>query len=129
MSLLHRNLIAAAFKQMMTDIEPIAAKTAETVLSVVAPAAAPIATAAIDTAEAIFGQTTSSHVDAAVAAATAPPAPATPSAAPAAVPAPAVVNLAADKNAAALAAVDALALQLSNLATQLAAIRTNIAPQ
>jgi hypothetical protein len=131
MSLLHRNLVAAAFQDMMRKIEPIAAETAEAVLSVVAPAAAPIATAAIETAEAVFGQTSSSHVDAAVAAASAPPAPATPSATPAAVPAPAApapVNLAADKSTAALAAVDALAMQLSQLATQLAAIRSNLVP-
>ena len=135
MSLLHRNLIAAAFKDMLAKIEPIAAETAEAVISVVAPASAPIANAAIETAEAIFGapgQTTSSHVDAAVAAASgqttaapsAAPAPA-PSAPAAPAPAP-VVNVAADKSSAALAAVDALALQLSNLATQLAAIRTNL---
>lgn len=133
MSLLHRNLVAAAFQEMLKKIEPIAQETAEAVLAVVAPASVPIAHVAIETAEAIFGQTTSDHVAAGVAAASASPASATPSAAPAALPAapasaPALVNVAADKNTAALAAVDALAMQLSQLATQLAAIRSNLTP-
>jgi hypothetical protein len=131
MSLLHRNLVAAAFQELMRKIEPAVADTAEAVLAVVAPKVAPLATAVIETAAAIYGATTSDHVAAGVAAAGAPPAAPTPAAAPAApapVPVAAPVNLAAGPNQAALAAVDALGLQLSQLATQLAAIRSNLVP-
>jgi hypothetical protein len=128
MSLLHRNLVAAAFQEMLKKIEPIAAETAEVVLSVIAPKVSPIAGAAIEAAEAIFG---SDHIAAGVAAASAPPA-ALPSVATPAAPAPAApaapVNLSAGPNQAVLAAVDALGMQLSQIATQLAALRSNIAP-
>lgn len=128
MSLLHRNLVAAAFQEMLRKIEPIAVETANAVLTVVAPKVAPLASVAIEAAEAIYGATTSDHVAAGVAAASAPPAPI--NAAPVVpVPAaPAAVNLAAGPAQAALAAVDALAMQLSQLATQLAAIRSNLVP-
>lgn len=138
MSLLHRNLVASAFQEMLKKFEPIAAEAAETVVAIVAPAAAPLVQAGaaiveeltgVSSAGAPAGAVTSDHVAAGVAAAGAQPAastPAVPSAPPPAAAAP-VVLLSADKNTAALAAVDALGLQLANLATQLAAIRCNIA--
>jgi hypothetical protein len=138
MSLLHRNLVAAAFQEMIKKFEPIAAETAEAVIGIVAPAAAPLIDAGVQVAEAVLGlnagATTSSTIAAGVAAASAPPAPVSPGAltaapAPVAPAAPARVNLAAGPNQAALAAVDALAMQLSQLATQLAAIRSNLVPQ
>jgi hypothetical protein len=131
MSLLHRNLVAAAFQEMLKKFEPIAAETAEAVVGIVAPGAAPLIDAGIEVARAALGATTSDTIAAGVAAASAPQAaPAAAPAAPAAAApaAPAVVNLAANQNQAALAAVDALALQMSQLATQLAAIRSNLVP-
>ncbi len=139
MSLLHRNLVAAAFQEMIKKFEPIAAETAEAVVGIVAPAAAPLINAGVEVAEAVLGlnagATSSATIAAGVAAASAPTASATPNTATVA-PAPvapaapaALVNLAAGPNQAALAAVDALAMQLSTLATQLAAIRSNLVPQ
>ena len=135
MSLLHRNLVAAAFQEMLKKFEPIAVETAEAVVGIVAPAAAPIVDAGLEVAQAAFtgnpGAASSATIAAGVAAASAPqaaPAAAPPAPATAAPPAPAPVNLAANQNQAALAAVDALALQMSNLATQLAAIRSNLVP-
>jgi hypothetical protein len=137
MSLLHRNLVAAAFQEMIKKFEPIAVETAEAVVGIVAPAAAPFVDAGIEVAQAAFrgnpGATSSATIAAGVAAASAPQAapaaaPAAPAAAAPATPAP-LVNLAAGPNQAALAAVDALAMQLSQLATQLAAIRSNLVPQ
>ncbi len=128
MSLLHRNLLSAAFKDMLQKFEPIVADTLETAVAIVAPKAATAVTAAVEVAEALTGATTSSNVDAVVAAQTAPPAaapPAAPVAAPA-TPAAPVVNLSADKQSAAAAAVQALELQMANLATQLAAIKSNL---
>jgi len=122
MSLLHRNIVAAAFQDMLRKFEPIAIDTAEAVISKLSP----IAGVAIEAAEAVLS---SSHVDSAVAAAGAPPASATPAAAPAA-PAPVnatpVVPVPA-ANQAVLAAVDALGQQLATIATQLAALRSNVA--
>lgn len=127
MSLLHRNIVAAAFQEMLKKFEPIALDTAEVVLSVVAPKVAPIATAAIEAVEAVAGAQTSDTIAAGVAAASAPPAaPAAPPAAPVNATPVVPVNVSADKNTAALAAVDALGLQMANLATQLAAIRSNL---
>ena len=137
MSLLHRNLVAAAFQEMIKKFEPIAAETAEAVVGIVAPVAAPLVDAGIEVAEAALGlnagATSSATIAAGVAAASAPPAaaaaaPAAPAPAAPAAPVNQTVNLAAGPNQAALAAVDALAMQLSQLATQLAAIRSNLVP-
>jgi len=122
MSLLHRNLVAAAFQEMLKKIEPIAAETAEVVLSVVAPKVAPIATAAIEAVEAVAGATTSDTVAAGVAAASAPAPVDTPVDNKAVVP----VTPAPSQVQATLHAVDALGMQLSTIATQLAALRSNL---
>lgn len=138
MSLLHRNLVAAAFQEMLKKFEPIAQEAAEAVVTIVAPQAAPFVHAGIEIAEGAFGlndppagATTSDHVAAGVAAASAPPVAATPNTAPAApaTPAPAAPAPSVNQNVnqAALAAVESLALQMSQLATQLAAIRANLA--
>lgn len=138
MSLLHRQLLASAFQEMMAKFEPIVKDTLETAAAIVTPAAAPAIDAVIEVADKVLmpsaapGAITSDHVAAAVAAssapsaATAPPAPAAvpaASAPPAAAPGP---NLAAGPAAAAIAACDALSLQLANLATQVAALRSNV---
>lgn len=124
MSLLHRNLLAAAFAQ----IEPILLKTLEAAAPAVGPAA-PAVELALQGADAVYqasqatppaSDSPPAQIAAAIAAQSRP-------AAPPAAAAP-LVNLAADKTSAALAAVDALGLQLSQLATQLAAIRSNLAP-
>lgn len=123
MSLLHRQLLSAAFQQMMEKFEPIVKDTLETAVAVVAPGAAPVVNAAVELAEqalAPTGEINANHVDTAVARAT----PAA-SAAPATAPAP-VANLAAGPAQAALAACDALAITLSQVATQLAALRANV---
>lgn len=126
MSQLHRSLLAAAFSEMLKKFEPIVADTLETAVAVVAPAAAPVAEVVIETAKAALapaaapGATTSADVSAAVAALTSSPAI---SATPAVTPA---VDLTADKNTAALAAIRAIELQMGNLATQLAAMKANL---
>lgn len=131
MSLLHRNLVAAAFQEMLKKFEPIAVETAEAVVGIVAPAAAPIVDAGLEVAQAAFtgnpGATSSATIAAGVAAASAPT-PSLTAPAPVAPAAPALVNLAANQNQAALAAVEAMAMQMSQLATQLAAIRSNLVP-
>lgn len=138
MSLLHRNLIAATFQEMLKKFEPIAQEAAESVVAIVAPAAAPLVHAGIEIAEDALGlnapapgATTSDHVAAGVAAASAPPVAATPNTAPVApaAPAPAApapVGFASGPREAALAAVDSLAAQMATIATQLAAIRSTL---
>lgn len=135
MSLLHRNLVASAFQEMLKKFEPIAQEAAEAVVSIVAPQAAPFVHAGIEMAEGALGlnapapgATTSDHIAAGVAAASAPPVAPAPVAAPAA-PAPAApASQSFGQVQAALAAVDSLAMQMSQIATQLAAIRANLSP-
>ena len=123
MSLLHRNLLAAA----LLKIEPIVLETLEAAAAATGPAA-PLVDLALQVGDAAFkasqAPSPADQVAAAIAAQTAP----TSQAALGKPPAPPLVNLAGDKSQAALAAVDALAMQLSQLATQLAAIRSNLVP-
>lgn len=133
MSLLHRNLLSAAFVDMLKKFEPIVKDTLETAVSIVSPAAAPLVDAGIEVADAAVrannpdipaaapGSVTSANVAGAVAAvASAPPA-SSPSSS-----APAPSSPSTPQAAAALAAIEALALQLSQIATQVEAIKANV---
>jgi hypothetical protein len=135
MSLLHRALLASAVQEMLRRFEPVAKEVLETTVGIASPEAAPAIDAVLEVAERTLmpapGATTSDHIAAAVAASSAPSAvtaPTAPAAAPVASssPAAAVPNLAAGPAQAAIAACEALALQLANIATQVAALKANI---
>jgi len=135
MSLLHRALLASAVQELLRRIEPVAKDVLETAVGVAVPAAAPAIDAVIEVADKALmpapGATTSDHIAAAVAASSAPSAvtaPTAPAAAPVASssPAAAVPNLSAGPAQAAIAACEALALQLANIATQVQALKANV---
>src|SRR5579859_5553708 len=108
MSLLHRSLLAAAASQALKKLEPFLVDALEGAVAIIAPPAAPIVNAVVGAADALIRSNN-------------------PDIPPAAVPEPALG--ATNANTAALAALQALGLQLSNIATQVAAMQAQLNPQ